>query len=200
MKTGVFVSVDGPNGVGKSSFIEALSKKIAHSFPVFLTKEPSPTQFGDFVRKNENRLRGLQYAHLIWADRYFHVENFVLPQLTLGSVVISDRYIESSFVLQGFDGVSFEKIWDLNRNFIIPNVSIILFADHHILESRLTQRKSLSAFEKQMTRAYEVNAYRKTIDFLAKKGFHYCIYDNNTIEDFEKNIDDVYYKIISLMR
>lgn len=200
MKRGVFVSVDGPNGAGKSSFIEALSKKVALSFPVFVTKEPSSTQFGDFVKRNEQHLTGLPYAHLIWSDRYFHVENFVLPQLNSGKVVISDRYVESSFVLQGFDGVPAEKIWDLNKNFIIPSVSIILLAKPNVLEERLSQRMFLSNFEKKMSREQEVDMYKKAIDFLSKKGFQHVIYENNTPDDLKKNIDEAYSKIYTLMR
>lgn len=200
MNSGIFVSVDGPNGAGKSSFIEMLSKRIAVSFPVFVTKEPSPSQFGEFVKRNEQNLTGLPYAHLIWSDRYYHLENFVLPQLNLGKVVISDRYIESSFVLQGFDGILTEKIWEMNKNFIIPSISIILLANPTVLEERLSQRARLSNYEKRMTREQELNAYRKAIDFLSGKGFRYLVYENNTHDDQSKNIDEVYNKICSLMR
>ena len=54
MKNGIFVTVDGPNGVGKSSFIDALSEKTSSSFPLYLTREPSPTQFGEFVKRYEH--------------------------------------------------------------------------------------------------------------------------------------------------
>ena len=83
MKNGVFVTVDGPNGAGKSSFIDALSKKLSSSFPLHVTREPSPTQFGDFVKRYEHHLSGVSYAQLIWSDRYFHLENFVFIGMLL---------------------------------------------------------------------------------------------------------------------
>ena len=51
MKKGVFVSIDGPNGSGKSFFIENLVKKLDGYFYVYQTKEPTPTAFGEFVKK-----------------------------------------------------------------------------------------------------------------------------------------------------
>ena len=200
MKNGIFVTVDGPNGVGKSSFIDALSEKISSSFPLYLTRESSPTQFGEFVKRYEHHLSGVSYARLIWSDRYFHIENFVLPELKSGKVVISDRYVESSFVLQGFDNVPIDKIWDLNKDFIIPDISIILLAAPILLEERLSQRKYLSNFEKRMTRDQEVYAYREAVNFLSEKGFQFLVYENNTIEDFERNVNEVYDRICSLMR
>ena len=200
MKNGIFVTVDGPNGVGKSSFIDALSEKICSSFPLYLTREPSPTQFGEFVKRYEHHLSGVSYAQLIWSDRYFHIENFVLPELKSGKVVISDRYVESSFVLQGFDNVPINKIWDLNKDFIIPDISIILLAAPILLDERLSQRKYLSNFEKRMTRDQEVYAYREAVNFLSEKGFQFLVYENNTIEDFERNVNEVYDRICSLMR
>ncbi len=200
MKKGILVTVDGPNGVGKSSFIDALSVKLSSLFPVYLTREPSPTQFGEFVKQYEHHLSGMSYAQLIWSDRYFHIENFVLPELREGKVVISDRYIESSFVLQGFDNVPIEIVWDLNKDFIIPDISIVLLADPVLLEERLSKRKTLSSFEKRMTRTQEVNAYRETVNFLSEKGFQFLVYESNTAEDFERNVNEVYDRIYSIMR
>ena len=62
------------------------------------------------------------------------------PQLSLGKIVVCDRYIDSSFVLQGFDGVSEEQIWELNKSFLRPDLNIILLADPEILQKRLQKR------------------------------------------------------------
>ena len=198
MSRGVFVSVDGPNGAGKSTFIKQLSEKLSDALPVFLTREPTETDFGRFVKKNEQNMRGLRYAQLIWADRYFHVNNYILPELKSGKVVISDRYIESSIVLQGFDGVSIEEIWDLNGGFIIPDLSVILSAEPAILESRLSERDSRSNFELKMKREQELEGYKKAVNFLSSKGFQHVVYKNNTSDDLYNNIDDVYNRILSI--
>lgn len=200
MKQGIFITVDGPNGAGKSHFIEQLTNKIKQYCPVFLTKEPSPTQFGDFVRRYEHHLTSLSYAQLIWSDRYFHVENFVVPELKTGKVVISDRYIESSFVLQGFDGLTANEIWEMNKDFIIPDISIILLATPTLLEERLSARSFLTPYERKMTREQEVTAYYDTVEYLTSKGFNYLVFDNNTLDDLNRNISEVYSRVCELMR
>lgn len=199
MAKGIFITIDGPNGAGKSSFIKKLSDKISQTNTVYLTREPSPTQFGDFVRTNEQHLRGLQYAHLIWSDRHFHIQNFVLPELNDGKIVISDRYIESSLVLQSFDGVPIGDVWALNRDFVIPDVSVMLYADPEILADRLSQRNFLTNFEERMTREQEVAAYKTAVDFLSSRGYRHLVCKNNTIEDLERNVEEVYNKIYSMM-
>jgi len=199
MNRGVFISVDGPNGVGKSTFIRELSDLLTTRFSVYMTKEPSPTLFGDFVRKNEANLRGLPYAHLICSDRYYHINSIVLPQIENGSIVITDRYIESSFVLQGFDGVPTDEIWRMNKDFPIPDISVILLAQEDLLEERLSKRTELTAFEKRMTRDQEIHAYRQTVSFLQERGFNYIVCNNDSPMDFEKNINIVFEKICSIM-
>ena len=168
---GIFISIDGPNGAGKSTFIDALSKRIYYPRIPFLTKEPTQTEFGSYVKHNEGNLSGLPYAYLICADRCYQIENEIIPHLRAGQIVISDRYIESSIVCQGFDGVPLEQIWDLNRNFPIPHLSILLIADEAVIERRLSQRKFLSDFEKRMSRQEEVQRYIEAKEFLERKGF-----------------------------
>lgn len=198
MKKGIFVCVDGPNGSGKSLFIESLVEKLNSSFSVYQTKEPTPTAFGEFVKKNEGGLKGIRYAYLIWADRYYHMENYVLPQLEDGKIVISDRFIHSSLVLQEFDGVPYEKIWDLNCSFQTPDLSIVLTAEPHILANRLSQRKILSTFEKKMTRQEEIDGYKKAVQFLESKNMHHVVYLNNTMDDFRNNVEDAFRRISTL--
>jgi dTMP kinase len=184
MRKGLFISVDGPNGAGKTTFIRTLVENLSVNYDVYDTREPSPTSFGTFVKKNEGGLKGMQYAQLIWADRHYHLQTCVQPQLSLGKIVVCDRYIDSSFVLQGFDGVSEEQIWELNKSFLRPDLNIILLADPEILQKRLQKRESLSAFEKRMTREEEIYMYRKAIDFLSRKNIPHIIYMNNTYDYF----------------
>jgi len=199
MKKGIFISVDGPNGAGKSTFIKKLLERLSVSFPVTLTREPTETPFGEFVKRNEGSLKGIEYARLIWADRYYHIQQFVLPFLAERKVVITDRYIESSIVLQNFDGVPVNQIWELNKDFIIPDISIILLANDDLLVERLHQRNALSNFEKRMTRRQEVDGYRAAVAFLADKGFRHLLYQNDTEDDLGKNINDVFDVIMSTM-
>ena len=96
--------------------------------------------------------------------------------------------------------MSYEKIWELNSLFQFPDLSIILVAKPNILADRLSKRDMLSAFEKQMTRQEEIDGYKKAAQFLESKGIPHIIYSNNTMDDFENNIEDAFIRIRALAR
>lgn len=188
---GIFITVEGPNGVGKSTFIKRLEEMLSSEYMVFLTREPSNLNFGNYVRKNEEMLGGEAYAYLIAADRCYHLKNFIEPELEKGKIVISDRYIESSLVLQEYDGVKIDDIWRLNCNFIIPDLSIILLATEEILKCRLLERNELTRFEKKMTRRDEIERYIKAAKFLKVKGFNVVTFYNDTELELSNSLNDV---------
>ena len=72
MRKGLFISVDGPNGAGKTTFIRTLVENLSVNYDVYDTREPSPTSFGTFVKKNEGGLKGclLYTSHIVtnWAE------------------------------------------------------------------------------------------------------------------------------------
>lgn len=197
---GIFITVEGPNGVGKSTFIKRLEEMLSLKHMVFLTREPSNTRFGNYVKKNEEMLEGEAYAYLIAADRCYHLENFIVPALDKGKIVISDRYIESSLVLQGYDGVKIEDIWRLNCNFMVPDLSVMLLGTEETLKCRLLERSELTRFEKKMTRRDEVERYIKAADFLKDKGFNVVTFFNNTESELKNSLNYVKNFIINLER
>lgn len=180
---GRFITIDGPNGVGKSTFIHLLEDHLSKFKKVYTTKEPSATSFGKYVQSNEGNLSGKSYAHLIAADRCYHIENFIMPNLKEYDIVLCDRYIESSLVLQHYDGVDLDYIWNLNKSFLVPDISIILTANIQVIEKRLNERQVLTAFEKRMTRKMEVEFYLQAANFLKKKGYNIFNYTNDSKED-----------------
>ena len=199
MNKGIFVTVEGPNGVGKSTFIDKLIEMLPNG-TVYKTREPSETDFGRYVKNNEGKLQGEAYAYLIAADRCFHVRDQVKVELDNGKIVISDRYVESSFVLQAFDGVSMDDIWRLNCKFQKPDLSVVLMCSSKVLEDRLASRDTLTEYEKKMTRVDEVQGYKKAVEFLSAKGYHFIEYTNDTEEKMMENLGDLVDKINSLIR
>lgn len=97
---GYFIAVDGPNGVGKSTLIEAIKNKLeVLGYAVYITREPTDTKLGNFLREFAEKHSGISLACLVAADRYEHMTNEIIPALEEGQLVISDRYILSSLVL-----------------------------------------------------------------------------------------------------
>jgi len=90
-KKGVFITFEGPNGVGKSSLLNSVANQLAQpSIDMLQTKESTLSLLGQFVRTAEEDYRGSILACLVVADRYFHLENEVLPALQEDKIVLSD--------------------------------------------------------------------------------------------------------------
>ena len=188
---GLFITIEGPNGVGKTTFIKKIAECLEKMYSVVITREPTDTEFGIYVRNNEGKLKGNAYAYLIAADRCNHLEGIIEPALNENKVVICDRYIESSLVLQAFDGVKLEDIWRLNSKFRVPDISIILIAKEETLSKRLSEREKLTDFEKRMTRDNEIKGYIYANEFLKNQDFNMMLLYNETERDLEINIQKV---------
>lgn len=178
----MFITLEGPSGVGKTTVISAVLEKLSDlDFNVLLTKEPTKSDLGDFLKNSEESYRGKCLACIAAADRYFHLEQEVLPTLSEGKLVISDRYVESSLVLQRLDGCTLEFIWNLHSQILIPDLSVILVAKPLILSQRLASRKSkLSRFERTETREKELRFYREAGRFLSQRGFNVLVLKNES--------------------
>lgn len=111
----LFFAFDGPNGSGKSSLLRGVAERLKGcDLSVAITREPTESELGRFIRKAEESYQGRSLAYLVAADRLWHVENEVAPGLADGKVVISDRYVASSLALQTLDGVDIDLIWKLS--------------------------------------------------------------------------------------
>jgi dTMP kinase len=137
---GLFVTVDGPNGSGKSSLIEAVAEALEGELVVHRTCQPSPTELGRLIREGEREYRGRALACLIAGDRLAQLESEIIPRLQDGEIVLCDRYIESSLVLQRIDGLSISEILVLNAGITRPDLRIRLLANADILARRLEAR------------------------------------------------------------
>lgn len=177
----MFITFEGPNGVGKTAIISAVAKKFSElGVDVFRTKEPTESLLGKFLREGEESYGGECLACLAAADRYFHLEREIVPALSQGKIVLSDRYVESSLVLQRLDGCTLEFIWELHSRILIPDLSIILIAEPAVLHQRLTtEREKLSRFERNESREKEVLFYREAAEFISQRGFNVLLLAND---------------------
>ena len=196
---GLFITIEGPNGVGKSSLISKLLKKLqTDGIKVIQTREPTNSSLGDFVRNSEEKYKGEILACLVAADRYHHINNVIIPLLKKGNHVISDRYVESSLVLQRLDGLNIDYIWDINRKIIVPDVSVILTASYDSIKNRLFQREVFSRFERSESIQKEIKYYLDAAKFLSEKGFNIHIFNNSNIT-IKENCDNIYNLIKTLL-
>lgn len=107
MKRGLFISLEGPDGSGKTTQVKLLAEYLRSAgWTVVETREPGGTVISDKIRKiildtdnieMTDRTEALLYA----AQRAQHVEEKILPALERGEIVLTDRFADSTFVYQG---------------------------------------------------------------------------------------------------
>ena len=135
---GLFVVFEGGEGAGKSTQVARLAQALrSQGHHVVVTREPGATEFGARIRgmllggargpaAPSPRAEALLYA----ADRAHHVATVVRPALTHGSVVVSDRYVDSSLAYQGAgrslptDEIAWLSSWATGR--LKPDLVVLL--------------------------------------------------------------------------
>lgn len=103
--TGIFITLEGGDGAGKTTQAELLGSWLAErGVEVVRTREPGGTELGVKLRELllhgdhvSDRAEALLYA----ADRAQHIAEVVRPALERGAAVVQDRYIDSSLAYQG---------------------------------------------------------------------------------------------------
>ncbi|MFJ9079132.1 dTMP kinase [Streptomyces sp. NPDC102278] len=147
--TGFFIALEGGDGAGKSTQVEALADWIrGKGHEVVVTREPGATPVGKRLRSIlldvssaglSNRAEALLYA----ADRAEHVDTVVRPALERGAVVISDRYIDSSVAYQGAGrDLSPTEIARISRwatGGLVPNLTVLLDVSPEAARERFTE-------------------------------------------------------------
>jgi len=150
INTGLFVAVDGPSGVGKSTLTRALTIRLADGgHRVHRTAEPSDGPIGSLARAMTNTADGLTLACLYTADRHHHLAHEIEPRLAAGTIVITDRYVSSGLVMQRLDGVDSAYLRVLNEPVRTPNLLLALTADDDVIRRRLTRRGTHNRYQDQ---------------------------------------------------
>lgn len=104
---GTFISIEGLDGCGKTSIISLVTQQLkSDGFEVVSTKEPAGSTIATRVRdilfdKETKNMDYITETLLYAACRSQHLHDFIIPNLNEGKIVISDRFVDSSYVYQG---------------------------------------------------------------------------------------------------
>lgn len=159
MERGKFISVEGIEGVGKSTNIDVLVKRIeAEGHRVLTTREPGGTPLAEDIRdivqhRGDEPIPEIAELLLIFAARSLNVNNVILPALEAGTWVVSDRFTDSSRAYQGGGrGIPMEtvdRIADWVHGDIWPDLTILLDAPVEIGMERAGKRSAPDRFEQE---------------------------------------------------
>ncbi|KQU56845.1 thymidylate kinase [Bacillus sp. Leaf406] len=151
MMNGSFITVEGPEGAGKSTVLAVLAKRLEEDgVPVVITREPGGIKIAEQIREvilhTENtemdeRTEALLYA----AARRQHLVEKVLPALREGNVVLCDRFIDSSLAYQGkARGIGMDAIEEINAFAIedhMPDLTLYFDIEPEEGLNRINQHK-----------------------------------------------------------
>lgn len=150
MNQGKFITLEGVEGVGKTSIIKLLSTELERAGIEFvLTREPGGTSIGETIREillshQKETLMPLTEALLFFASREQHITQLIQPALAAGKWVICDRFIDSSLAYQGAGrGVAAYQLDALTswvQRDCIPNLTILLDAPVEVGLARIKGR------------------------------------------------------------
>lgn len=156
----MFITLEGPEGSGKSTQIKRLAKRLeAMGYPVITTREPGGTPIGDqirqvLVRMENKELHPRTEILLFLAARAQLVEQLIKPALQDGKIILCDRYGDSTLAYQGYGhGLDLEKLRQMlafATDQLKPDLTILLDLD---VKTGLMRKKAedewnrLDAFE-----------------------------------------------------
>jgi len=149
MNRGLFITFEGPDGSGKTTQINAAKAFFeAKGFDVVLTREPGGTPIAERIREvildpENTGMDATCEALLYAASRAEHVSKIILPALAEGKVVISDRFVDSSYAYQGVArglGDSVRIINAYATKGTMPDLTVLLLLDPEEGRRRVASR------------------------------------------------------------
>jgi len=197
---GLFVAFDGPKGAGKTTLIEHVKVElIKNNVSVWITRTPSDTKLGKFVRQIAETVKCESLACLLAADRYNLLNTEIIPQLLEKRVVIIDRYVLSSLILQRLDNVDSDFILTIHKNLIMPDIQVAVTANEGIIRTRINERKKLlSRFEEGNRTSEELKYLSEGIEMLRTLGIKTVTLDNSG--DLTASVSSVTNNILEFLK
>jgi dTMP kinase len=148
---GVFITIEGVEGSGKSTQLLRLSERLRHlGLPMLVSKEPGGTTLGRELRRlllepHPSRETWCPDAELLlfYADRAQHLERVIRPALAEGKILLVDRFEDSTRAYQGASGVaeaSLDRLSDLVLRGLRPHLTVMLDMDPEVSLQRVEVR------------------------------------------------------------
>jgi dTMP kinase len=162
------VTFEGPEGSGKSTQLRVLAERLRGSGrPVLETAEPGGTPIGLQIRRvlldsKNHELCPTAELLLMFAARAQNIDQLILPALSKGTVVLCDRFTDSTLVYQGVGrGLGSEIVYEIDRiacRGLVPNLTLVIDID---VETGLARAKQRSDF----TQDVETRMEEQTVAF-----------------------------------
>lgn len=157
--TGLFITLEGPEGAGKSTNREYLAERLREQgVDVVLTREPGGTPLAERIREmlldpSDEPMAADTELLLVFAARAQHLQQVIRPALAKGCVVLCDRFTDATYAYQGGGrGLSIERIAQLEQfvqGELRPDLTLIFDLPVEVGLARAAARGRLDRFEQE---------------------------------------------------
>jgi dTMP kinase len=147
---GRFITLEGGEGVGKSTQARALAEALfARGHDVLMTREPGGSDGAEAIRAlllggAVDRWSAASEALLFAAARADHVERTIRPALAEGRVVLCDRFVDSTLAYQGaaggIEGAALRQLHAIGSGGLMPDRTLVLLLPPEEGAARAAQR------------------------------------------------------------
>lgn len=159
MDQGLFITLEGIEGAGKSSNIEYIKELLQHhGRDIVVTREPGGTELGERIRALLLDTPGVEIPAdtetlLMFAARADHLERVVRPALAQGKVVVCDRFTDATYAYQGAGrGVGRERVAELEnwvQEDFRPQLTLLFDVAANVGLRRAGNRSNPDRFERE---------------------------------------------------
>ncbi len=192
MGQGLFITLEGIEGAGKSSNIEYIKELLQHyGREIVVTREPGGTELGERIRALLLNTPGVKIPAdsetlLMFAARADHLEKVVRPALAQGKVVVCDRFTDATYAYQGAGrGVGRERVSELEnwvQGDLRPHLTLLFDVSPNVGLQRAGDRSHPDRFEREDQAFFEATR-RAYLDIAKQEPRRVKIIDADTDPD-----------------
>ncbi|ALP53359.1 thymidylate kinase [Candidatus Tenderia electrophaga] len=187
MKPGLFITVEGIEGVGKSTNMEYVHEALlAAGIQVVLSREPGGTPLGEKIRAllldhTNERITADTELLLMFAARAQHIAEVIRPALAQGKWVLCDRFTDATYAYQGGGrGIDMARIAALEQwvqGELRPDATLLLDAPVGVGLARAAGRaQQADRFEREQ-QAFFIKVRQAYLDMASQAPGRYCVID-----------------------
>lgn len=201
--SGLFITLEGPDGSGKSTISRMLVSYLRErGHRVTLTREPGGTDISEEIRHmildNKNtEMKSTTEALLYAASRAQHVGEKIMPAINANRIVICDRFVLSSLVYQGIGrGLGVKNIKSINdfaTDGLEPDLILFFDIDPKFALARKTRRTKADRLEREKLEFHKdvYEGYKSLLDMYGEKVKVIDAHKNkrNVFEQVKKVVD-----------
>jgi len=153
---GLFITFEGGEASGKTTQLKKIKKWfILNNLEFVLTREPGGTTLAEYFRKiilsSKSNINTEQEVLLLIASRIDHVNKVINPALCQKKIVVSDRFLDSTAIYQGYyNKFGVKRVYELHKLFlnnILPDLTFFFHTPPEIIKKRQKKRKCRNKYD-----------------------------------------------------